>query len=384
MSVANATASRRTKIGPNLFQRGKRYYLIANIRGRQVFEALSATTKTEAKAERDQRMAEIAAERRDDVAAFVESIGDRTLTFDQLAAKYVEHERGPSGKLTKRTCDLREVLLHKHVSPVLGAIKAASIRTAHVQALADRLTKAGLSGSSVRGIVTSVACVMKYGARYGYVSINPCREVTLPSAARTTEPRYLEPSEVQAILDKLGNEFRPVAAACYFAALRVSEALALTWDCVDFDKGRIDVRAGKTKASVNSAPLPLPLAKILRKHRQLQVEAGRFEIGGLVFTTATGKPQSRRNALRAVNLASKAVGLWSEEDGREPVGLHDLRHSAASFYFKQGLRTREVSRLLRHANAVVTQTVYGGIAPQEDEEILDGAVMAFGTVGAAL
>jgi integrase len=378
MSVANATASRRTKIGPNLFQRGKRYYLIANIRGRQVFEPLSATTKTEAKAERDRRMAEIASERKDDVTAFVENVGDRTLTFDQLAAKFIESERGPSGKLTKRTCDLREALLKKHVSPTLGSIKADSIKTPHVQALADILTRKGLSGSSVRGIITSIACVMKYGTRYGHVSGNPCREVTLPSARRTSEPRYLEQHEVLTILEKLSKEFEPVAAVCYFAALRVSEALALTWDCIDFDSGRIAVRAGKTKASVNSAPLPLPLAKILREHRQRQVDAGQFEIGGLVFKTATGRPQSRRNALRAVNVASKAVGLWSEEDGREPVGLHDLRHSAASFYFKQGLRTREVSRLLRHANAVVTQVVYGGIAPKEEEEILDGAVSAFG------
>jgi len=39
------------------------------------------------------------------------------------------------------------------------------------------------------------------------------------------------------------------------------------------------VREGKTKASVNSAPLPL--VKILREHRQLQVDARQFKIGGL-------------------------------------------------------------------------------------------------------
>jgi integrase len=378
MSVANATASRRTKIGPNLFQRGKRFYLIANVQGRQVFEPLRATNKTEAKAERDARMAEIAAERRNDMSILMESIGDRTQTFDQLSAKCIEHERGPNGKLTERTRNLHEMRLRKYVSPMFGSIKADSIKTPHVQALVDKLAEKTLSGSHIHGIKSSISWVFKFGARYGHVSSNPCRDVVLPSAARTSEPRYLEPDEVQAILDKLGKEFQPIAAVCYFAALRISEALALTWDCIDFDSGRIDVRAGKTKASKNSAPLPLPLAKILREHRQRQVDAGQFEIGGLAFKTLRGKPQSRRNALRAVNVASKVVGLWSDMDGREPVGLHDLRHSAASFYFKQGLRTREVSRLLRHANAVVTQVVYGGIAPKEEEEILDGAVAAFG------
>jgi len=91
--------------------------------------------------------------------------------------------------------------------------------------------------------------------------------------------------------------------------------------------------------------------------------------------------------VRAVNVASEHVGLWSstdESDDREPVGLHDLRHSAANFYFQQGVKTRAVSRLLRHANPVVTQVVYGGIAPAEEEEILNDAVTAFGAAGGGL
>jgi hypothetical protein len=38
-----------------------------------------------------------------------------------------------------------------------------------------------------------------------------------------------------------------------------------------------------------------------------------------------GKPQSRRNALRAVHVAGDNAGL--NGDGVERVGLHDLRHS---------------------------------------------------------
>ncbi len=30
-----------------------------------------------------------------------------------------------------------------------------------------------------------------------------------------------------------------------------------------------------------------------------------------------------------------------------------------------------MSRLLRHANPVITQTVYGGLAPKEEAEILE-------------
>src|SRR4051812_32375237 len=96
----------RVKVGPNLFQRGERFYLVANVKGRQVFEPLAAKNKTEAKALRDKRMSEIAAERRTKDGLDVEFItetGDEPWTFAQAASKFIEFERGPSGTLTERT-----------------------------------------------------------------------------------------------------------------------------------------------------------------------------------------------------------------------------------------------------------------------------------------
>lgn len=68
----------------------------------------------------------------------------------------------------------------------------------------------------------------------------------------------------------------------------------------------------------------------------------------MIFTTTRGKPQSRRNALRAVHAAGDAAGL--NGDGRGPVGLHDLRHSFVAI------------ALARHANARVTAQVYAGLS----------------------
>src|SRR5690349_6429537 len=103
----------RVKVGPNLFQVGGNFYLRANVRGQEVFEPLKATNKTEAKTERDRRLGELR-------TVGIAAVGDRSLTFDALAEKFIEHERGPSGTLSARTCELRETLLRKHVTPVLG------------------------------------------------------------------------------------------------------------------------------------------------------------------------------------------------------------------------------------------------------------------------
>jgi integrase len=87
----------------------------------------------------------------------------------------------------------------------------------------------------------------------------------------------------------------------------------------------------------------------------------------LVFVTGRGKPQSRRNALRAVHVAGDAAGL--NGDGVEPVGLHDLRHSFVALALDSGVTLAEAAVLARHANAKVTAQIYAGVSEQAKSKI---------------
>lgn len=89
------------------------------------------------------------------------------------------------------------------------------------------------------------------------------------------------------------------------------------------------------------------------------VSSRRVHADALVFTTLRGKPHGRRNALRAVHAAGDAAGL---NDGREPVGLHDLRHSFVGLALAAGATLAETAGFARHANARVTAEVYAGLA----------------------
>jgi integrase len=167
----------------------------------------------------------------------------------------------------------------------------------------------------------------------------------------------------------LSIEFRPVAETLFFAGLRISEALSLRWKDIDFESNTLDVRGTKTKASAARIPLHPQLAQVLKAHR---ADAGRIGLqriaaDALVFPTASGKPQSRRNALRAIANAGCRIGLSVSakanecEADEQPVGCHDLRHSLAANAFEIGLTDVEIARVLRHANVNVTRTTYAGI-----------------------
>ena len=363
MTVSNATASRRvdtrheTKVAPNLYRQGSsdRYRFARMKDGVSVFERFTAPTLTEAKAHANEL-------RTKDVSAF----GDKSVTVEALAASYLERESGPHAKIAASTLAVRRYLLNGHVVPTLGPkTKAVDITPAHLRRMIDKLNAKELAGASVRSCVSSASAMFKHGVKdLNAIPRNPCRDLEhgdRPSAQRQTEPRYLSVQEVGKLLGKMSDESRPVAAACFWAALRVSEALRLRWADIDFDQAIIAVPGSKTVASKAPVPLHPALADELRAHRKRQGALGfdRIASDALVFQTATGRSPGRRNVLRAVTNAGKRAGLQPE--GTEPIGVHDLRHSLAGVARElPDMTDADLTRLLRHANEYVTKTIYGG------------------------
>jgi len=301
-------------------------------------------------------------------------------TVAEAAGDWLAHLEGRVGhrdarrRYPARTVALYRQRLDRHIVPELGRQFIADVTVIDVRRLVDRLGRAKLAPSTVTNVVGILSGLFRFAVKGGLAERNPVRDLDRDDRAgteRLTEPRYLATTEVGLLLSCMSDSFRPVAAVCAFAGLRVSEAFGLRWCDVDFGVSALTVSGqlgpdgtrvpAKTRASDATLPLLPALARELRAHRARQASRGMrlLHADALVFTTTRGRPQSRRNALRAVHAAGDAAGLNS--NGRQPVGLHDLRHSYVSVALAAGLSLAEAAALARHANARVTAQVYAGL-----------------------
>jgi integrase len=333
---------------------------------------LAASTKTDA-------IRELEAWRVDADRGDVRARGG--VTVADLAADWTEHltarigHRDARQRRSARTVDLYRQRLGQWIVPELGSRQLADVTLPDVRRFVDKLNRAGLAPSTVSGILGILSGLLRFAVKGGLIERNPCRDLDRddrPGVARVTEPRYLTTEEIGSLLAGMGDTFRPVAATCTYAALRVSEALGLRWRDVDLQAGTLTVSGqlgaegervpAKSAASEATVPLLPALARELREHRSrlASTDLRRVHADALVFSTSRGKPQSRRNALRAVHAAGDAAGLNGDE--REQVGLHDLRHSFVALALAAGVSMPEAAALARHANARVTAQVYAGLA----------------------
>lgn len=301
-----------------------------------------------------------------------------------IASTLEASDRKPSTKATYATLLRSQVL-----TDVIAGTALADLRPTHVEQLTVRMRAKGSSPSTVRQTYTVLRSVLETAVRDGLMASNPAGKVKRPGVPRT-EARYLTVPQVAALLAAAeGSRFAPLLRLLAATGLRRGEALALRWSDVDLTSGLLRVRGtlsrveghlviGEPKTERSRRDVPLSPATVLLLRSVKATQAGeRLKAGsvwvetGHVFTTANGSAVDPRNALRAISTAAKASGMTD-------VGLHTLRHSAATAMLEAGVPLRTVSELLGHSSVAVTGDVYGHVSTEGARSAVERLSAAMG------
>lgn len=123
----------------------------------------------------------------------------------------------------------------------------------------------------------------------------------------------------------------------YRHGLRVSEAVALRWDMVELDKGRLHVK--RMKSGLDSVhPLRAPELRALRKLKR------EYPDSPYLFVGERGGPITDSSARKIIARAGEQAGISF------PVHPHMLRHACGFTLANRGHDTRAIQAYLGHKN----------------------------------
>lgn len=230
-----------------------------------------------------------------------------------------------------------------------------------------------LAPKTIKRYHSLIYSVLAQAEKEMLVPYNAAEKATLPPAKATRERDFLQPEQVQEVLEALKLEpldFRTMITLFIVTGCRRGEILAIKWDNVDLNSRQIKIAGsmnylpeygvfeGTTKTeNIRHITIPEEAADLLKQYRPWQLER-RIRSGeswidtGLLFTRSDG------TAL-APSLINRRLTRFCDRHGLPHIHPHTFRHTAASIMISCGVDVLTVSKMLGHANTTTTLDTYG-------------------------
>lgn len=269
--------------------------------------------------------------------------------FAHFVAMHVARMRPSSQKRYRST-------INQHLMPEFGCELLEVIDATRIQryiiAIAQKRARA-----TVKTIVSTLMQILAKARfeRYAVHRIEP-KAVKLPNAWNVGKPqRHINAAELEQILAASVWPWLALWAVMAYAGLRISEALGLTWENVDLERGVIKVRQQavhgrlslpKTKTSRADVPILPELDQVLRAYLD---HVGGERATGLLFRARNGSP------LRADNVRYRQLHPMLGRLRIPRAGLHAFRHGLPGQLDLIGISPGVIQKCMRHASLAQTE-----------------------------
>lgn len=261
------------------------------------------------------------------------------LTVGEIWADYVAEKQAQGKSSVTRMADAWKRLASHYAD--LGALSLGGDTTR------DYVRDRRESGASDGTIHTELG-YLRAALRYSLKQNAPA--VLLPPKPRP-KSRFLTPSEARRLIDAAQMpHVRLFIELALHTAGRPSSILDLTWDRVEFKRGRISLdNPGRDRTAKGRATVPIGSERFKRLLQQAHSAARTTH----VIEWAGKKVAS----------VKKAISRAAERAGLEGVTPYVLRHTAAVWLAEAGVPMSEISQYLGHTSTSVTERIYARYSP---------------------
>lgn len=256
------------------------------------------------------------------------------------------------------------VYFRLHILPYFGKAKIDDILPIHCQEFADIISK---KFKDYRKVYAYAIKVFDFAYKMQLTEKqNPFLRVVLPKndTSHKITP-FLEKEELFELLEamKISPKWYTYFRLLAFTGMRRGEALALSWDDVDFENQSIHVRS-TVATGINNTPY-ITTPKTRNSDRVIDVDKETLTVlknwkkkckiiplnNSLIFISSKDKPIPLSNPYQFLKRVIKANGF------RE-VTVHSFRHTHCSMLFEAGWSIKDVQERLGHRDTKTTMDIY--------------------------
>ncbi len=228
--------------------------------------------------------------------------------------------------------------------------------------LADK----GYAMKTVKSRLQIINQVFKYGVINNYIENNPCQYISVPKNLPQTKRELPTAEEIETVKNSINKTFGLFAYFILYTGLRRGEALALTYNDIDFKNkiihvnksvyyvGNIpNIKQPKTKAGYRDVILLDCLASKLKQKNT----------SDLIFPNHNGELIRNGNFNR----------LWAKYLSETGLSItpHQLRHAYATILFEAEIDVKDAQELLGHSTIQVTRDIYTHISKARKTQTAD-------------
>jgi integrase len=280
-------------------------------------------------------------------------------TFEEVSERYLKHQKA---RLTPKAYEREEGIVRKHLNPKFGARKAASIRKMDVQRYVTDVS-AERSPYSVQKELVVLKHLFSLAVEWEIVPANPARDVKAPKAP-AGRVRYLQPTELRALLGACPEGLRQIVALAVSTGMRRGEIINLRY--LDVDMANRRIMLPQTKNGEGRIVYLNDMAATVFRSVGWNEETKQ---GDRIFSNWTP------------DQVTVAFGRICSDLEIVDFRFHDLRHTAASWLRMSGADIHTVAQLLGHKDLRMAAR-YQHLSPAFLQEAVGKLDAVFGSLNA--